>query len=138
MPPRGSASIRGEYLSQSSELGGTTTTRPRRLPQERESRLIRASFARSGRGRRRRRRARRRLQPLEERDSTDLGEDRTRLRHRLARDLVATLDGFNVPEAEKQELLGVLGPMRGEIVEQESAETGTALPDSYQVAPALG
>jgi hemoglobin len=56
----------------------------------------------------------------------------------LVEDLVATLDEFNVPEAEKQELLGVLGPMRGEIVEEESAETGTALPDSYQVAPALG
>jgi hemoglobin len=56
----------------------------------------------------------------------------------LVEDLVATLDGFNVPEAEKQELLGVLGPMRGEIVEVESVETGTALPDSYQVAPALG
>ena len=55
----------------------------------------------------------------------------------LVEDLVATLDGFNVQEAEKQELLGVLGPMRGEIVEDESAETGTALPDSYQVAPAL-
>ena len=56
----------------------------------------------------------------------------------LVEDLVATLDEFNVPDAEKQELLGVLGPMRGEIVEEESAETGTALPDSYQVAPALG
>ncbi len=55
----------------------------------------------------------------------------------LVEDLVAALDEFNVPAAEKQELLDVLGPMRGEIVEQESAETGTALPDSYQVAPAL-
>jgi hypothetical protein len=27
--------------------------------------------------------------------------------------------------------------MRSEIVEEESPETGTALPDSYQVAPAL-
>ena len=56
----------------------------------------------------------------------------------LGRSLVATLDEFNVPDAEKQELLGVLGPMRGEILEEESAETGTALPDAYQVAPALG
>jgi hemoglobin len=56
----------------------------------------------------------------------------------LVEDLVATLDEFNVPDAEKQELLGVLGPMRAEIVEVESAEIGTALPDSYQVAPALG
>ncbi len=56
----------------------------------------------------------------------------------LVEDLVATLDEFNVPDAEKQALLGALGPMRGEIVEEESAETGTALPESYQVAPALG
>ena len=55
----------------------------------------------------------------------------------LVEDLVATLDEVNVPEAEKGELLGVLGPMRGEIVEEESPETGTALPASYQVAPAL-
>ena len=55
----------------------------------------------------------------------------------LVEDLVTTLDEFEVPEAEKQELLGVLGPMRSEIVEVESADTGTALPDSYQVAPAL-
>jgi hypothetical protein len=37
-----------------------------------------------------------------------------------------------------EELLDVLGPMRGEIVEEESPDTGTALPDSYQVALALG
>jgi hemoglobin len=55
----------------------------------------------------------------------------------LVEDLVATLDEFSVPEAEKQELLGALAPMRGEIVEVESADTGTPLPDTYQVAPAL-
>jgi hemoglobin len=55
----------------------------------------------------------------------------------LVEDLVATLDEFSVPEAEKSELLGVLGPLRSEIVEVESADTGTALPDTYQVAPAL-
>ena len=55
----------------------------------------------------------------------------------LVEDLVATLDEFSVPEAETQELLGALAPMRGEIVEVESADTGTPLPDSYQVAPAL-
>ena len=55
----------------------------------------------------------------------------------LVEDLVATLDEFDVPEAEKQELLGALAPMRGEIVEVESADTGTPLPDAYQVAPAL-
>jgi hemoglobin len=56
----------------------------------------------------------------------------------LVEDLVATLNGFNVPESEQQELLGVLGPMRGEIVEVQSDDTGTALPEGYQAAPALG
>ena len=35
----------------------------------------------------------------------------------LVEDLVAALDQFNVGDAEKQELLGVLGPMRSDIVE---------------------
>jgi hemoglobin len=56
----------------------------------------------------------------------------------LVEDLVATLDQFSVPQAEQEELLGLLGPMRGEIVEVESPETGTALPDEYRTAPALG
>jgi hemoglobin len=56
----------------------------------------------------------------------------------LVEDLVATLNEFNVPEPERQELLGVLGPMRDEIVEVQSDDTGTALPESYRVAPALG
>ena len=55
----------------------------------------------------------------------------------LVEDLVIVLDTFNVPEAEKQELLGVLGPMRSEIVEVESPQNGTPLPDTYQPAPAL-
>jgi hemoglobin len=55
----------------------------------------------------------------------------------LVEDLVTTLDQFQVPAAEKDELLGVLGPLRGEIVEVETPETGTALPDTYQAAPAL-
>lgn len=55
----------------------------------------------------------------------------------LVEDLVATLDEFNVPKLEQDELLGLLGPMRSEIVEVESAETGTPLPESYQAAPAL-
>src|SRR5712692_1096252 len=41
----------------------------------------------------------------------------------LVEDLVATLDEFDVPTAEQEELLGVLGPMRDEIVEVESPET---------------
>ena len=35
----------------------------------------------------------------------------------LVEDLVAALDTFNVPEREKKELLGALGPMKGDIVE---------------------
>ena len=52
-------------------------------------------------------------------------------------DLVATLDEFEVPKQEQDELLGLLGPLRNEIVEVESPETGTVLPDTYQPAPAL-
>ena len=55
----------------------------------------------------------------------------------LVEDLGATLDEFSVPEAEQAELVGILGPFRGEIVEVESPETGTALPDGYRNAPAL-
>lgn len=56
----------------------------------------------------------------------------------LVEDLVATLGQFQVPQAEQDELLSLLGPMRGDIVEAESPETGTPLPDAYQSAPALG
>jgi hemoglobin len=55
----------------------------------------------------------------------------------LVEDLVATLEDMNVPTAEQEELLGLLGPMREDVVEVESPETGTPLPDTYQVAPAL-
>jgi hemoglobin len=55
----------------------------------------------------------------------------------LVEDLVATLDELDVPKAEQDELLGLLGPMRDDIVEVESRETGTALPEGYQAAPAL-
>ena len=55
----------------------------------------------------------------------------------LVEDLVATLDEFNVPKAEQDELLSLLAPLRGDIVEVESAETGTPLPESYHTAPAL-
>jgi hemoglobin len=50
-------------------------------------------------------------------------------------DLEGVLDGFNVPGAEHQELLGLLLPLRGEIVEVESPQTGTPLPAAYQNAP---
>ena len=55
----------------------------------------------------------------------------------LVEDLVATLHGFNVPAAEQQELLGILGPLRSDIVEVETPATGTPLPDAYRNAPAL-
>ena len=51
--------------------------------------------------------------------------------------LGATLDEFNVPKPEQDELVGLLTPMRDDIVEVESPETGTPLPDSYQAAPPL-
>jgi hemoglobin len=35
----------------------------------------------------------------------------------LVQDLVAALDKFNVPAGEKSELLGILGPMKKDIVE---------------------
>jgi hemoglobin len=55
----------------------------------------------------------------------------------LVADLVATLDQFGVGAAEKDQLLGALAPMRGDIVEVESSETGTPLPDSYRNAPPM-
>lgn len=55
----------------------------------------------------------------------------------LVEDLVATLDGFNVPKAEQEELLGLLAPMQGDIVEVGSPDTGTPLPETYRPAPAL-
>jgi hemoglobin len=39
----------------------------------------------------------------------------------LVGDLVATLNKFKVPELEKNELLGTLGPMKGDIVEKPMA-----------------
>ena len=55
----------------------------------------------------------------------------------LVEDLVATLNFFGVAEAAQGELLGILGPLRGDIVEVESPATGTTLPETYQPAPPL-
>jgi hemoglobin len=55
----------------------------------------------------------------------------------LVEDLVATLNHFKVPKAEQDELLALLGPLKGEIVEVDSKEVGTALPDAFRPAPAL-
>jgi hemoglobin len=51
--------------------------------------------------------------------------------------LGATLDELNIPKTEQDELVDLLRPMRSDIVEVESAETATPLPDSYQAAPPL-
>jgi hemoglobin len=56
----------------------------------------------------------------------------------LVEDLIKTLDKFNVPAAEKNELLGALGGLKGDIVESESSATGTALPANFKPAPPLG
>ncbi len=55
----------------------------------------------------------------------------------LVEDLVATLDKFKVGETEKKELLGVLGPMKPQIVEVNSTATGTPLPAKFKPAPPL-
>ncbi len=55
----------------------------------------------------------------------------------LVEDLVATLDKFNVPEKEKGELLGILGPLKSQIVEVQGGATGTPLPKNFKPAPPL-
>jgi hemoglobin len=55
----------------------------------------------------------------------------------LVEDLVATLDQYSVPKPEQEELLGLLAPLRDDIVEVESPETATPLPESYRNAPPL-
>ncbi len=55
----------------------------------------------------------------------------------LVQDLIATLDQFGVGEADKSELLNALAPMRADIVEVETSQTGTPLPDAYRNAPPL-
>jgi hemoglobin len=52
-------------------------------------------------------------------------------------DFVATLDDFNVGKAEQDELLSDLAPMRGDIVEVNSDQTGTPLPSAFKPAPPL-
>jgi hemoglobin len=55
----------------------------------------------------------------------------------LVEDLVATLNHFKVGKAEQDEVLGVLGPLKPDIVEVESSQVGTPLPATYQPAPAM-
>jgi hemoglobin len=49
----------------------------------------------------------------------------------LVENLVATLNQFDVPAAEQEELLAVLGAMKGDIVEVAGPATGTALPRAF-------
>ena len=55
----------------------------------------------------------------------------------LVDDLVKTLNHFKVPGSEQSELLAILGPLESEIVEVDSNEVETPLPDAFQPAPAL-
>jgi hemoglobin len=55
----------------------------------------------------------------------------------LVQDLVATLNRFGVGKREQDELLGILGPLKSDIVEVDSIASGTPLPSSYEAAPAL-
>ena len=55
----------------------------------------------------------------------------------LVEDLVKALDKFNVKEKEKNELLGKLGPLKPDIVEVKSQQTGTPLPANFKPAPPL-
>lgn len=56
----------------------------------------------------------------------------------LVEDLSATLQALNVPDAERNELLGALGPMKADIVEVQSPQTGTKLPANFVPAPKTG
>jgi hemoglobin len=55
----------------------------------------------------------------------------------LVEDLIAALNRFEVPKTEQEELVALLAPLKSEIVEIESNETGTPLPATYEPAPAL-
>ena len=49
----------------------------------------------------------------------------------LVEDLGAALDHAKVPAKEKGELVAALGPMKGDIVEVKSNNTGTPLPTTF-------
>ena len=50
----------------------------------------------------------------------------------MVEDLVSTLDEFKVAKEDQRQLLRFFESLRGEVIEVESAETGTALPDTFQ------
>ncbi len=55
----------------------------------------------------------------------------------LVQDLVTSLSHFKVGKTEQDEILGVLGPLKTDIVEVHSTQVGTPLPSTYQPAPSL-
>jgi hemoglobin len=56
----------------------------------------------------------------------------------LVEDLTATLQALNVPERERNELLGALAPMKTDIVEVQGPATGTKLPANFVPATKAG
>ena len=78
---------------------------------------------------------------------TYTGRDMTETHHDMAvtngeweafvEDVVATLNDFKVGKAEQDELLNILAPLRGEIVEVDSDQTRTPLPSAFTPAPPL-
>jgi hemoglobin len=52
-------------------------------------------------------------------------------------DVVAVLDELGIEKANKDELLKLLEPLRGEIVEVDSSQVGTPLPSAFIPAPPL-
>lgn len=78
---------------------------------------------------------------------TYTGRDMTETHHNMGvtngefqafvEDVVAVLDDFKVGKAEQDELLNILAPLQGEIVEVDSDQVGTPLPSAFAPAPAL-
>jgi hemoglobin len=69
-------------------------------------------------------------------DASRHGGDERRV-EAFVEDVVATLNDFKVGKAEQDELLNILAPLRGEIVEVDSDQTGTPLPSAFTPAPPL-
>ena len=78
---------------------------------------------------------------------TYTGRDMTEAHHNMGvtngefqafvEDVVAVLDDFKVGKAEQDELMNILAPLRGEIVEVDSDQVRTPLPSAFIPAPAL-
>ena len=78
---------------------------------------------------------------------TYTGRDMTEAHHNMGvtggewdafvEDIVAVLNDFKVGKAEQDELLNILAPLRGEIVEVDSSQVGTPLPSAFIPAPPL-